>query len=272
MPGAQEDDLVGERGRVAEIVRHHHHRLAALLVDAPQIRLQLGADDRIERAERLVEQQRLGIEHERAHQAHALALPARQLASDNAPSSDGGSRTSSPSVGDARVDLRARSPARRQRHVLDGGQVRKEPALLNDVADASPRRAAERPTVEEHLAGVGHDEPHEQAQQRRLAAARRAEQHRRPPAPKLEVDLDGELPAEGLAYRAERKHPRIIRQNRRPLSDGPLVHPQPTPTPTPVEERATTRDTLARRAGSHKLRLCARVHAGILAVGLAFWR
>ena len=52
------------------------------------------------------------------------------------------------------------------------------------------------------------------------------------PRAKLEVDLDGELPAEGLAYRAERKHPRIIRQNRRPLSDGPLVHPtNPDPYP-----------------------------------------
>ena len=70
------------------------------------------------------------------------------------------------------------------------------------------------------------------------------------PARELEVDLDGELRAAGLAHRAEREHPRIIKQNRRPLSDGPLVAPATNPYPTPVEERATT----ARHFGASRWR------------------
>ena len=47
--------------------------------DPREVLLHLAAHDRIERAERLVEQEQRGIEHERAHDADALPLPAREL-------------------------------------------------------------------------------------------------------------------------------------------------------------------------------------------------
>ena len=43
--------------------------------DAAQVVLQLGADHRVERAQRLVEQQHVRVEHQRAHQADALRWP-----------------------------------------------------------------------------------------------------------------------------------------------------------------------------------------------------
>ncbi len=47
-------------------------------IDA-KVGLQLGADHRVECAQGLVEQDHLGVEHERAHQADALALTAGEL-------------------------------------------------------------------------------------------------------------------------------------------------------------------------------------------------
>ena len=41
--------------------------------------MQGGADERVERAERFVEEQQLGRKHEGAHQADALALTAGKL-------------------------------------------------------------------------------------------------------------------------------------------------------------------------------------------------
>ena len=52
--------------------------------DRAQVRLQLRARDRIERAERLVEQQDLRLEEQRAHEAHALRLPAGELVRESA--------------------------------------------------------------------------------------------------------------------------------------------------------------------------------------------
>ena len=44
-----------------------------------EVRLQTRAHQRIERAERLIEQEQLGLEHQRTHQADALPLSAREL-------------------------------------------------------------------------------------------------------------------------------------------------------------------------------------------------
>ena len=50
-----------------------------LLVQAPQPHAQLLAHGRVERAERLVEQQHARLDRERAGERHALALAAREL-------------------------------------------------------------------------------------------------------------------------------------------------------------------------------------------------
>ena len=72
-------DAVGQQHRFVDIVGHHHHRAVAARHDLQQFVLQVGAGQRIECAERLVEQQQLGFHRQRAGDAHALLHAARHL-------------------------------------------------------------------------------------------------------------------------------------------------------------------------------------------------
>ena len=74
-----DDDLVGDLERLLLVVRDEQGGHVHLVVQAAQPVAQLLADLRVERAERLVEQQHLGLHGERAGQCHALALAAREL-------------------------------------------------------------------------------------------------------------------------------------------------------------------------------------------------
>ena len=76
---AHQHDDVGQERRLADVVGHDDDRLAQRPEDAAQVVVQLGAHQRIERAQRLVEQQHLGVEHQRAHDRDPLPLAARQL-------------------------------------------------------------------------------------------------------------------------------------------------------------------------------------------------
>ena len=58
--------------------------LRDLAVQPPQLLLEARARDRVERAERLVHQQHRRVGRERAREADALALPARELAPGSA--------------------------------------------------------------------------------------------------------------------------------------------------------------------------------------------
>ena len=78
-PSCKNRDLVRQERRFAEIVRNQEHRFLQLEKDAVKIFLEASADDRIERAERFIEQQDRRIEHQRAHQPHALSLAAGEL-------------------------------------------------------------------------------------------------------------------------------------------------------------------------------------------------
>ena len=70
-------DPVGDLHRLLLIVGHEHGGHTLLVVQAPQPLPQLCADGRVEGAERLVEQQHLRLDGERARQRHPLALSAR---------------------------------------------------------------------------------------------------------------------------------------------------------------------------------------------------
>ena len=70
---------VGDVHRLLLVVGHEHGRDVRLVVQPPQPDAQLLADPRVERPERLVEQQHLGLDRERPGQRHALPLAARQL-------------------------------------------------------------------------------------------------------------------------------------------------------------------------------------------------
>ena len=78
-PLVHDDDAVGELERLFLIVGDEDAGQADLVVQPPQPAAQLLPHFRVERAERLVEQQHRRLDRQRARQRHALALPARQL-------------------------------------------------------------------------------------------------------------------------------------------------------------------------------------------------
>src|SRR5690348_6042714 len=77
--GAHDDDAVGQIDRLVDIVGDEEDGFAVALPDAQQLRAHHLPDLRIERAERLVHQQDLGLDAERAGDADTLAHSAREL-------------------------------------------------------------------------------------------------------------------------------------------------------------------------------------------------
>ena len=78
-PRGHHVDHVAEEHRLVDVVGDEQHGLVALLPDAEQHLLHQRARLAVERAERLVHQQDLGVVGERAGERHALAHAAREL-------------------------------------------------------------------------------------------------------------------------------------------------------------------------------------------------
>src|SRR6185436_6436010 len=78
-PGRHDVHRVGEEHRFAQIVRHQHHRHLARHLQVAQRAPQLLARERVERAERLVEEQHFGLVDQRAADRRALLHAAREL-------------------------------------------------------------------------------------------------------------------------------------------------------------------------------------------------
>ena len=79
LPVVHHRDRLGDLHRLLLVVRDDHGRRVRLVVQAPQPDAQLLAHACVERAERLVEQQHLRVDRERAGEAHALPLAAGEL-------------------------------------------------------------------------------------------------------------------------------------------------------------------------------------------------
>jgi hypothetical protein len=163
----------------------------------------LHAQRGVEIGERLVEQERLRLAHDRAADRDALALAAGELA-----------RLAIEVIGQVQRRGRLARPSGRSRRAAAWpSSARRRCCRARSCADRarrtgtpSPARAApgrrwSRPCRRSDLAARGDVlEPGDQAQQRRLAAARRADEHRELAVLDLEIDavddLDG---AERLA-------------------------------------------------------------------------
>ena len=144
--------LVGEIDRLLDVMGDEQHRLAEVApqLHQPFLHLQLGL--RIERAERLVQQNDVGVEQERAQQRRALAHAAGERARIEVLEPG---KPVAPSSGSAR----SRAPA--QRHALDlhaeddvveHGAPGQQQILLQHVADAADG-AGRIDAVDEHAAG-----------------------------------------------------------------------------------------------------------------------
>ena len=75
-----DDQPVGHGQRLLLVVRDHHRGQAQLLLQLADLDAHLLPQLGVEIGQRLVEQQDVGLDHERAGERHALLLPARQLA------------------------------------------------------------------------------------------------------------------------------------------------------------------------------------------------
>ncbi len=78
-PRRHHDDAVGDEDRLGDAVGDHHDGRGRALAELEQLEVESFAGQRVERAERLVEEQDLGFEGERAGERHALAHPAGHL-------------------------------------------------------------------------------------------------------------------------------------------------------------------------------------------------
>ena len=78
-PRREHDDAAGEQQRLLDVVGHQEDRPRHLVQRADQPLLHLGAGDRVERAEGLVEEEDVLLGHERPQEADPLAHPAREL-------------------------------------------------------------------------------------------------------------------------------------------------------------------------------------------------
>ena len=88
-----DDDLVGHDQRLALVVGDVDGGDAEFALDAAEFELHLLAQFAVERGERLVEEQKVGLEDQRARDRDALLLPAGQFV--DAPPPEPPSRTSS---------------------------------------------------------------------------------------------------------------------------------------------------------------------------------
>ena len=182
---AQDRDPVAELDRLVDVVRDEDHRLAHLLVQAQELELEAVARDRVERAERLVHQHQRRVDGERAGEADALSLAARELGriAVGVLRLELPTRSSSSAV---RSLIRARGqPSRRGtvRDVLGDGHVREEPDLLDHVADPAAQLGhvvvADARPVDADVAVVELDQAVDHLHRGRLARAGRARRARR---------------------------------------------------------------------------------------------
>ena len=148
------------------------------LVQAAQPVAQLDPHLRVERAERLVEQQHLRLDRQRARERHPLPLPARQLR--RVALAEAVELDQRQELGDlaAPLLLRHLADAEPEGDVRLDGHVLEERVALEHEAEAAllGRQARHVGVAEQHLAGVGLLEPGDHPQHRRLPRPRRPEQ------------------------------------------------------------------------------------------------
>ena len=172
-------DQVGERRRVLVVVGHEQRGQPELAEELLELATHRDLRVRVERRERLVEQQDARVARERPGERDALPLAARQLARPRL------RKMRDPEPLEVLVD----ALAARRRHVLAHGHVREERVLLEDEPDAPLVGLAEDPaptrrTRRRHrarcarLAGV--TQTGDRAEHRGLAGAGRAHERERP--------------------------------------------------------------------------------------------
>src|SRR5688572_6285987 len=185
----EDRDPVAEPQGLVEVVGYEQDRLAHALLQRAQLVLQLAADQRIERRERLVHQQDLRVSRECARETDALLHAAGELVAVMI----GPLRQSNELellVDDATaLGSRLAAQLEAQADVLANGAPRQQAELLKDHRDAAAPEPAQRRGVAvrdvNRLLGVGHEHAATRhgiqavggTQQRRFAGAGESHEH-----------------------------------------------------------------------------------------------
>ena len=216
-PARQQHHVVGEIDRLLQIVGDEHHRRPRV----HEQRLQLIAHEQrhlvVERRKRLVEEQHLGLDHQRAHYRDELLLAARQLV--RILGEVQGDAETVDQAFDARISFRARDVPEFQgvTDIVDRPQPREQgfPVVLEHVTEVGVAQAL---AAEPDGALVGLQQPRDQVDEGRFPATVRAEHRHETAARDVEVEgvVDGRL-AEGLGQAPDRdmRLPRRRRRRRR---------------------------------------------------------
>ena len=190
-PLVHDRDLVGDLHRLLLVVRHEHRRDVDDVVEAGEPLPELCPDACVERAERLVEEEHLGLRRERACEAHALALAAGELGRVALP--EALELHEMEELLDALADLclRPLPHLEPERDVVRHGHVLEGRVVLEDEADpALLRRELGRVVPgDEDLPAVRRLEPGDDPEQRGLPGAARPEKRGQRSARHLERDV-----------------------------------------------------------------------------------
>src|SRR5262249_39011949 len=187
-PARERQEGGGEKRRLVDLVGDEQDGLAAVLPDAHQLRLHDLAGLRVERGERFVHQQDLWIDGQRAGEVDALTHAARELARMVVLES---------LEADELQELHRALPfggAHSARDLAPDDRVGEHRAPRQEIVTleheaAVAARTAHRASVERHLARGGRFEAGDDAQKRRLAAARRADDRNELAALDREIDV-----------------------------------------------------------------------------------
>ena len=172
-------DAVGERHRLDLVVGDIDDRRAEQLVQLGDLDARRDAQRRVEVGQRLVEQEHVGLAHDRAADGDALALAAGEVAGiavEQLVEPQHARRLGDPPLALGRRDA---GELQAEGHVLAHVHVRVERVGLEhhrDLALGGGERVDES-AADVDVAGGDAVEPGDHAQQRRLAAARRSDQH-----------------------------------------------------------------------------------------------
>jgi hypothetical protein len=175
--------LSGKINRLLLIVCHEHRGHVDLVMQTSQPRSKLGAYIAVERSERLVEQQHLRFDRQRAGERHALTLATRQLRGVARLKPGQPDHVEQAVDGCANLVLGTFTDRQAERDVVADAHVFEGGVMLEHEPDATvlgDDRGDVRP-VQVDGAAIGRFEPGNRPQERRFARTRRAEQCRERP-------------------------------------------------------------------------------------------
>ena len=213
-PAVHHGDPIGHRERLFLVVRDVHERRAELRLDSFELELHLLTQLHIERTERLVEEERGGLIDECPRERDPLLLSARELSRLSTLEAfeldDSQYLEHAPAVLATRNALHLET----EHDVVVDRHVREECVLLEDHVHGAPVREDRRDVapLEQDPAGVGHFEPGDHPQRRRLAAAARPEKREELALTDRERDVSHGLGvAKALAHALKRDSDALLR-------------------------------------------------------------